>query len=433
MKLLLGAGLVLPLVGAVATVVVAGLVDARRGRSVGVGAAILAAMSWAIVVSADTPPAMGRIEAHAVPAAAVSGLALLVAARLPRASLAASSSLCAVTLFAVASTTGLDSWPDRPLALGVAVLGFLVAARLRAEEVPTLGIVALVAGAAALSAGLLLSDEGTGAALVIGGAAAVMVAAVRRGTALLLTPVTLYAVARAADAAHAAGPDEGDLVAGAVVVAALVATAAIHLSRRLRSGRLRSSTERIPVVAAAGAAVVLLGQDPVAFRSAGALLAAGAVLAATTTRPLALAACLPGAAAAVEVFGDATDPVHAAAGGACIAVLIGALAVPLAPAGAVGARAWPLLPAVAFAVVPLWGWTGVDDPGYADAVAVSAAAGLVVGVGVVVARSLPAGTDGLLGKLRGRPPAPIHASTHPRAEEADLRQVDRDIASALEQ
>jgi hypothetical protein len=96
------------------------------------------------------------------------------------------------------------------------------------------------------------------------------------------------------------------------------------------------------------------------------------VLALAARHPVAIVAALPGLAAAVESAGLATEPEQAAVGAAAIIALA---------AGAIGrtsARpaARPDVPvglAVAFAVIPLWGWAGADTGSYQPAAAVAVA------------------------------------------------------------
>jgi len=191
------------------------------------------------------------------------------------------------------------------------------------------------------------------------------------------------------------------------VVAALVVVAAVVL----RAVRSRPLTERLPLAATVVAAALLAG-DVAELRSAGAVLGAGAVLALAGRHPLALLALLPGTVAAIDVIGLGDQPAHAAVGAAIVVVVAVASTGTVTPVGG-PARPGPVTSvALAFAVLPAWGWAGVDLDGYRTGLAVAVAVALpvlVLGTPAWRERRAPGGTIG------GRPtPGFSHGTTrHP--------------------
>jgi hypothetical protein len=332
--------------------------------------AALVAAGWAVLAAQDEPASWGDLVTDPLLAAAAAGTALLVVATRPHSPAASSAALLALTILPAAAALDPDRLPDRRLAAGVVVVALLAAVRLWSERAPRLGqALALLAGVV-VATGLVGADADEAVALAVSGTTvAVVAAAVWGAPGRLLLPAGLLAVSRAAPLRDA--PDGTDWAL--VVVAVLVAVVAVVL----QSVRARPITERLPLAAVAVAAALLAG-DVTELRSPGALLAAGAVLALTGRHPLALLALLPGATAGVAALGFADQPEHAAVGAAVVAVLAAATTGSFAPA--VDRARFGVLAAlaVAFAVVPLWGWAGVGLDGHHMALAVTAAVVLPV-------------------------------------------------------
>lgn len=371
MNTLLGLVLAVPLVGAVLVVVAPGLRSAATVRTV----AAAVALGWAVLAAAEHPAGLGRLLAEPVTAAAVAGFALLVAARPPASLIARSASLTAITLLGAAATSVDRASPERAFAAGVAVLTVVAVLRARSEGRGLMAVVPLVAGGAATVAGLLVDDPDRGLLLVLGGAVGVLVAAVLVDpSAVVLGPVVLLALVRVSGDVHETIPDpDGSMVPGAAgaVVGLLVAAALLRSRRRL--------PERL-ALAALGAAAVAIAQDLPELRTAGPLIAAGGVLALVGRHPVALVATLPGLAAIVDAFGLATEPAQAAAGAAVVALVLAAVTEGRpAPAGAPArsrALGWPVAPAVAFGVLPAWGWADASPGPYTEGVVTAAAFGV---------------------------------------------------------
>ena len=419
---LLVVALALPLLGAV-------LVALAPSRTVVAPlAGGLTALAWAVLATAEQPAELGRIVASPLVAVTVAGTALLAATHPPATTLARSALLCGVTVAAVAAATGDGGVPDRALGLGIVVLSAIAALEAASEGGRSLRSVAPAAGvllAGLVLAGGVLAGDGF-EAVVAAGAGVVLVAVALRPPAggRFLLPVAVLATARAADTGHGDGLGGGWpplSVAGAAVALVTVAVLALRL-RRAGPGDGSPGTAATAVVAAA---LALVAQDLADLRAAGLLLAAGAVLGLAGRHPFALVAALPGLAVAVEAFGQATEPVHALAGGAVVVALTaGALVLRREPSAPLrlDLAGWPVLAAGLFAVVPLWGWSGAHPDGYVAAAATAAAAAAVVVLAPVLAaeRPVPTGTRGVLGRIRHRSNAANHGSTHPLEEDGSL-------------
>jgi hypothetical protein len=362
---LLLALLAVPVVGAAVAYVVPDLA-ARTCQLVSAAAAV----GWAVLAAQDDPATWGDLVTDPLLAAAAAGTALLVVATRPHSAMAAGAALLTLTVLPAAAAIDPDRLPDRRLAAGIVVVALLAAVRLWSERAPRLGQVLAVLAGVVIATGLIGTDAGEAVALAVSGTTvAVVAAAVWGAPGRLLVPAGLLAVSRAAPLREATDGVDGSLL----VVAVLVAVAAVVL----HAVRARPVTERLPLAAVVVAAALLAG-DVVELRQAGALLGAGAVLALVGRHPVALAALVPGATAAIESLGLAGGAEHAAVGVAAVAVLAAASSGPLRPVAG-PARPGPVAAfAVAFAVVPLWGWAGVDLEGHRTALAVTAAVALPV-------------------------------------------------------
>ena len=430
MTALLFVALLLPLAGAAAAALVPG-----RPSLPSLGAGVTA-LCWAALAGLDEPVELGRLVADPLPAAALAGTAAVLAGRTPRGTLARSAGLCALTVLAVGACWAPDGATQRPLALAVVVLSAAAALGSEPSGWPARVLSPPVAG---LAVGVgLLAGEGAEAVVAAAAAALVLTAVLWRTTSgFLLLPATLLATHRAAEAVHV-GPDRSDWPPVAVAAAAgvvLVALAAGWTARRDGGYAASWAPSDRAALAVVAAAVVLVTQDLAPWRSAGLLLAAGAVLALAASHAAALVAAVPGLAAAVQVSSLGSEPVHGVAAGAVVAVVAAGVldrstdlraGIPSSPVP----RAL-LMAALLFAVVPLWGWSGATPDGYVAAVATAAAGAGAVAVGVVVAGLLgtvarpagfavPTGSGRGLGRLQRRSNAVNHASTYPPAEEAGL-------------
>lgn len=387
-----------PVVGATITFVLPHEA-ARACRLVAAGVAV----GWAVLAAHDAPVTWGDLVSDPLIAAATAGTALLVVATRPHSATAAGSALLVLTVLPAAAALDPVRLPDRRLAAGVVLIAVLAAARLWSERAPRLGQVLAVLAGAVIATGLVGDDPAEAIALAVAGTTVAMVAAAVWGApGRLLLPAGLLAVSRAAPSREVVDGTDWTLV----VVAVLVVVAAAVL----RAVRSRPVTERLPLAVVIVAAALLAG-DVAELRSAGVLLGAGAVLALAGRHPVALLALVPGAIAAVDAIGLADQPAHAAVGAAIVAVL----AVASAGVGLPDGPARPGLlagAAVAFAVVPTWGWAGVHLDDYRMSLAVAAAVALpVLLLGLPVWRDqLP-----LPGSIGGRPtPGPSHGTArHP--------------------
>lgn len=416
MTLLLGAVLVVPLLAAVALVPLsrASTAPARQvaGGVVPVTGALVAS-GWAVIASAVDPPTWDRIVATPSVAVAAAGVALVVAATAPSRLVGRSTSLTGLALFgAVAGVDGVDL-PDRSLAVSVVGLAFFIVV----GGVDTRrGAIALsTIGAGAVAVGLVLENPDDGAQVAVAGMALVLVVAMRTAESVrpLAAPL-LPALVLGVHVIVAAAPrtEDVDRIGFAGAALGLVASAALVLFRASAANPWRLS------LAVVGAGVVILTQDLPDAGSAGILLVAGGVLAVASGHPVALVGALPGLTASLVVFGAATEPVHAAAGAAAVLLLLVACAgAPrdlVVPAGRAD-RAF-VVAAVAFGVVPLWGWSGIEVPDHVIGVGAGSAAALLVTVALSL--PLPRGWSRGTGRITGRrdtAAAPSHGITIPEA------------------
>lgn len=374
MTVLLLVLLAAPVVGAATAFVIPDLA-ARTCRLV----AVAVVAGWAVLAAQDEPTTWGELVTDPLLAAAAAGTALLVVATRPHTATASGAALLALTILPAAAALDPARLPDRRLAAGVVILAVLAAVRLWSERAPRLGqALALLAGGV-IAAGLVGDAAGEAVALgVAGTTVAVVAAAVWGAPGRLLLPAGLLAVSRAAPLREVTDGTDWTLV----VVALLVVVAAVVLA----AVRARPVTERLPLAAVVVGAALLAG-DVVDLRGAGALLGAGAILGLAGRHPVSLLALVPGATAAIAGFGLADQPEHAAVGAAIVAVVAAAAMGPLGARGHRTTSAALNALAVAFAVVPLWGWAGVDLEGHRTALVVSAAVALpVLLLGVPVLR-----------------------------------------------
>jgi hypothetical protein len=372
---------------------------ARACRAIAAGVAI----GWAVLAAQDAPVSWGELVSDPLLAAAAAGTALLVVATRPHSATAAGAALLVLAILPATAALDPARLPDRRLAAGVVLVAVLAAVRLWSERAPRLGQVLAVLAGLVIATGLVGDDPSEAIALSVAGTTVAMVAAAVWGApGRLLLPAGLLAVSRAAPWREAVEGTDWTLV----VVAVLVLVAAVVL----RAVRARPVTERLPLAAVVVAAALLAG-DIAELRSAGALLAAGAVLALAGRHPVALLALVPGAVTAVDAIGLADQVAHAAVGAAIVAVVAVASAGTAAPAERT--RPGPLAAvAVAFAVVPVWGWAGVHPDGYLPSLAVAAAVALLA---LLAAQPLWRDQLPRPGTIGARPtPGPSHGTArHP--------------------
>lgn len=361
--------LLLLLAAPVAGAAAAFVVPDRAARTCHLVAAAVA-VGWAVLAAQDDPATWGDLVTDPRIAAAAAGTALLVVATRPHSAVASGAALLALTVLPATAALDPVRLPDRRLAAGIVIVAVLAAVRLWSERAPRMGQLLAVLAGVVIATGLVGEQADEAVALTVSGATvAVVAAAVWGAPGRLLLPAALLAVSRAAPAREATDGTDWALL----VVAVLVAVAAVVL----HAARARPVTERLPLAAVVVAAALLAG-DVVELREAGALLGAGAVLALAGRHPLALLALLPGATAAFESFGLADQPEHAAVGAAVVVVLAAATTGAVAPAGDRARFGALAALAVGFAVVPLWGWAGVDLDGYRTSLAVTVAVALPV-------------------------------------------------------
>lgn len=362
--------LAVPVLGAAAAFVV----PERAPRYAPLAAGAVA-LGWALVASADEPVTTGELTVDPLLAAAAAGLAVLVAGASARTGGGVAIGQLVLAAGPLGAALETPPLPERRLAAAVVVVAALAALRLWRERAPRLGqALALLAGVV-LATGLVGTDPAEAVALTAAGTTvAVLAALVWALPGRLLLPLGLLAVARVAPLRTA--PEGIDWAL--VVVAALLAVGAVVLV----AVRARPVAQRLPL-AAVLASVGLLATEVGELRSAGALLGAGAVLAVAGRHPVALAALLPGLAAAFHVAGTAHQPEHGLVGAAAVLVVVlGALqgpppAVDLARPAV--ARMSPIAAAaLVFGVVPLWGWSGADPEGLRSAVTVAVAVAVLV-------------------------------------------------------
>lgn len=403
---------------ALATVAVAVL--PVRARELGLATAVAAGLGWALVAAAEAPVEAADLVADPLVAAVGVGLCVLVAAAGSVTATGVCASLLVLTLVPGAAALDPARLPDRRLAAGILLAALLAAVRLLVERGPRLGQVVVVVAGLVLASGLVGDDTGEALALSAAGTLVAVVAVATFGAAgRLLVPAGLLAVARVATVR----PSDPDLDVALLVVAATVAIGATILALT----RTRPVVDRLPLGAAL-AAGGLLALDVADLRAAGALLAGGAVLALAAGHPVALVALAPGLAAAVHDAGLATEPEHVAVGAAALAALGAGLVGPLRSPGRrpAGPLAWA---AAAFALVPLWGWSGAATDAYGAAAAVAVALGGLALAGAALAGAASAGGAGpaaTAGRIVRRPRAdPSHGSTplEPPAEEAHREEA----------
>lgn len=352
---------------------------------------------------------LGDLDVDTLLIVTVAGTALLSMARWPIRPIPLVVRLLSVAGFAVAAagrnaTVADDARNAMVIAVAALIVGEVVVRLL--DGAGRRGLFGLVIGGGAVAGAGFVDDVERAAGLTVAGAGVViLVALASRSTGVVAVPgILLLTVDGLAGYDHMALDTPWDRVgAGAAAVGVLAA-----IVGRVDPGDVDSDTAvgsfdgpRLALGAFA-AALVLIAQDLPDLRAAGLLLAGGATIAAAAHHPVGLVALLPGAAAAAEAFGAADHPVHAAAGGAIVLLVIttspttalatGPSAVSIDPR-----RHWAVAAAVAFAAVPLWGWSEADvGPGYGAAVAAGAA---TVGVVAVL-------YGGLVVSSRGSSPQP---------------------------
>lgn len=404
MTTLLVVALAAPLVGAV---LAAG--GGRWAHASGALAPLVAAAGWAVLVAAD-PFELGRLLVTPTVAATGTGLALLAAAQPAGSAPARAAELSVVSVGALgaALAAGSDDAPARVLAVAVAVAVLLSVASTYLDGGGRRSVVSLLGVGAVVTTGLAIDDAAVSAAVVLAGTGLALLVAVRTMSSdgpvpsdgpvssvsrmspdgsVATTPRTpttptastmslgaallpLLVFASSTRVVEVVGDTDLDVVAMVGSAGALVVAAGLIVRRTTASG-----TALPLAVVAAG--VVLVAQGLPGAHGAGLLLVAGGLLALAADHPVGVVAALPGLTAGAVSFGAANDAVHAAAGAACLAVLVaGALELPArARFTVVGARdRWVLLAAaVAFGVLPAWGWADVSLPEHVEAVATGVA------------------------------------------------------------
>lgn len=416
-----------------------------RRRYVVSGVALVVAAGWAVVASAGSTPAFGRIDVDrfyvdeftfgAVLAAAAAGVALLIAVRPARTAFGSATSLVLLTAFAISAAGRLRSVDfdvNWPMLVSAAVL--VVGAALVAVEEGVRGgeIAGVTLGGIVMVGGFFVDDAEISAGVTLAGVALVLLVTLSiNRTGVIAAPGVLFVAVAVVDGLAVADVDADWNRVGAGVAAAGVLGAIV--GRRGEGSVDLATSFAGPRVATAGfiAGLVLVAQDIPDLRSAGVLLAAGATLAVASEHPVGLVAMLPGLSASLIGFGIAEHPVHAVAGGSIVllALTTSTGITEWRPDEEIG-RLRLALP-VAFAVVPSWGWTGAEvGHGYTDAVVVTVAAVAVVVVLAVGLRarielpstSLSRGTGlrlapSSLGRRRVLVTArPSDGTTHPHVE-----------------
>ena len=363
-------GLLVALLAAPVVAVVAIAVLPDRAVVIARGVAALVAAGWVLLAAADDRVTAGDLVADPILAATATGLALLVASITTYTPIGAGAGLLVVTVLPTSAAFEPDQLPDRRLAAGIVVVALLATVRLWTERVPVLGRVLVILAGLVLASGLIGEDQAEALTLAVAGSTiAVLAIAVWITPGRLLVPAGMLVVARIAP--DRATPDGTDWVL--LVTAVLLVAGALVL----HAVRARPAVQRLPL-AGALAGTALLAFDVAELRSAGALLAAGAVLALAGRHPAALVAMVPGVVAAIDAAGLATQPEHAAVAAGIAAVVVvatvdGPRAAPVRePFGPITAFA------VAFAVIPLWGWAGASLDDYRRAVTVAIAVAVPV-------------------------------------------------------
>ena len=384
--------------------------DAPRARSVVPVVGAVVAGWWAVLAAASDPPTWGRLEADPTVAVSIAGVAVLVASSEPARALGRSAALTAISVFALGVTANGVTLPgDRSFAAGVAGLALLAAVGQRTEGAGWRSPLTTAAGGAVLAVAILVDDPDLAALVAVAGAAVILVAAAR-SIGPTLGPLVLPAAVLAVGAAAVAAPRLDDIDRIGIAGALLGAVVALALATTPDG----STVDRMPTAVVA-AGLVVATQDLVDAPGAGLLLAAGGVLALAARHPVGLVAVVPGLTASLVVFGPASEPVHAAAGAAAVGLLVvgasRASTHTTIPSDAV--RRVLVLAAVAFGVLPAWGWSGIVLSDHAVAVAVAAAFALpVVVLSSLALPGAPPRVAGRLGRRRDQAATPTHGSTH---------------------
>lgn len=394
----LGLRLAAVAVGAITgTAVAAGVARARAVRPAGAGS--VSAAAAAVVLAGSAAPAPGPWREivtavldrpgpslDALTVVAVGGFALGAVADRVR-------SPTRFGVVAVAAATAI-MWP-----LAGAGDGVLVGRRFAAAM--TFAAVAVVAsaprsstrdrgrvvawafvltGAALVAAGLSLRAGDARVPLVVVGALVTVVTSSRIPGAAALVPVAVVAVIRIVGAVP---PDPERTAWIGVAGGGLVALGAAAVALRARRPVLASP-------AALGvAAVVVATADSTVAAAAAALLAVGSVLAFAAGSPVGLVALVPGLAVVVQAASTAGTAADLAASGVVVAIAM----VTTVPGGSIrpvtDPRGWWAAPAVIYAAVPVWGWSGTTPVGGSDPAVVLAVLALVAATGGLVVLTRP--------------------------------------------
>lgn len=413
MTALLAAALVAPVVGAVVSAAVTRSSGAlaRRLEHLVPTVGVVVAGAWAVMASVREAPTWGSLVATPAVAVAVAGVGVLAVAFPARSLVGTAATSIGLTVVGVGATAGGVELPDRSLAGGVAALAVLAAVAALADGAGRWATLLSTGGAVAVAVGAALDDSERGALVAVAGSAVVLLVATRRspddpGSGLLVLPALALVVSRTV--ATAAPADDRLGVAGALLGALVAIAVAVR-----RGSTERTASDALPL-AVVGAGLVVVTQDLAAASGAGLLLVAGGVLALGARHPVGLVAAIPGATAAVVAFGAATGWVHAVAGASAVALLLAGVG---ANDGRLGTPAATIprltvLAAVAFGVLPDWGWAGVALPDHASAVATAAAFALPVIV--LLSLPLPTGSQQATGRISRRretATTPTHGST----------------------
>lgn len=378
---------------------------------------------------------MSGLEFDALGLVAVGGTALLAATGLATDRMTKSKwiTLVARTVSVAVIVWAFAARHDTTWALAVAA-GVLTAAELVAHVAAGAAarggwrpLVAVGVGGVAAAAASAVDGDAAAALAVAGLGVFVLVAIATRRVGVVALPGLFVVAAHHLELARVADGDIDWVGLGVAIVGVLAAVVVLRCATDRRgdldgdprdsnpgdsnpgdsnpgdsnpgSGAVVDPLRRGPCLAVCSFAValILLAQDAADLRAAGLLMAGGAVVATASLHPLGLVALVPGAAAAVEALGAADHPVHAVAG---VSVLVVVTASTVGTSNlqsrniAAGDRSiaasrglaidpllhWPVVFAVVFAVVPVWGWSGADvGMGYNPAVAAAVATAGAVG------------------------------------------------------
>lgn len=405
MIVLLALVLLVPLVGAVATV-------ARRGPDLLAPVSALAAAGWISLAVAASGSAvdptrstthstvdLGQLHVTSAAAAAFAGLALLVPIGAPSNGVLGSVALTSISLAAVTATSGSSS-PDGRFAIGVLVVGLVAASGLRSRplggRLRAAGPAAVTIASMLLALGLTLNDPAHASAAVAVGAFAAIAAVLvtGRSSALFLVPVALLAVVRVPPPVPTSSTTWTSVpvvVAGAIaVVSALALFASRRAELNLRAGAA------FAVVAVLGGLVGAPTWQPVVL-----LFSVAAVAALTTMQRVALIAALPAVAALVDAASAATGQAEAV-GAIGASVVLAALAL-VGPHELPARFDWPLptivgsrarydagvvVLSVVFGLSSAWSWARAGLGGFTEATATALAVGAIV-LSLSASRSVP--------------------------------------------